>query len=147
MLSSDIVDRYIFCTLDLVKYRRFLKMYNAASAANLLFLDYGEDYYSSLDHPSKRKAWINADDIKDLIIEVVVDKRFTMKLFNKPGNNTYIILSINTNIQIFIGILKNLIMKLKNYYPYSLLCFVPLILLLVAIFYPSPEKKQKQKKF
>ena len=104
MLSSDIVDRYIFCTLDLVKYRRFLKMYNCVRAANILFLDYGEDYYSSLEHPNKTKAWLNAEDIKDLIMEVVVDKKVTMKLFNKPGNNTnnYLyIWSINTNTTIY----------------------------------------------
>jgi len=85
MLSPDIIDRFIFCTLDLVKYRRFLKMYNSANVANILFLDYGEDYYSSLEHHSKTKKWINADDIKNLIIEVVIDKKVKMNLYQKPG--------------------------------------------------------------
>ena len=88
MLSTDIIDRFVFCTLDLVKYRRFLKMYNCAIAANILFLDYGEDYYSSLEHHSKTKKWVNPDDIKSLIIEVVVDKKVKMNLYEKPGSNT-----------------------------------------------------------
>lgn len=53
---------------------------------------------------------------------------------------------IKTNATTIIGILGNLIMKMKNYYPYSLLCFVPLALLLVGIFYPAPEKKHSRNK-
>ena len=108
MLSSDIIDNFIFCTLDLVKYRRFLKMYNCANVANILFLDYGEDYYSSLDHHSKTKKWINADDIKNLVYEVVIDKKVKMILYEKPGN--YHLFS-NKSIIIIIVIIVNRISK------------------------------------
>lgn len=85
MLPVEVINSFLFCTLDLVKYRRFLKTYNAANVANILFLDYGEGYYSSLDHPSKTKKWLDASGIRDLVIEVLVDKKFEMKQIKKTG--------------------------------------------------------------
>jgi hypothetical protein len=42
--------------------------------------------------------------------------------------------------------LRNITNKFKSYYPYSLLCFIPIILLLIAIFYPAPDRLLKKKK-
>lgn len=115
-LSLQDQDKFVFGVLDGVKWKRFLKQYIGAKVNTVMILNIvHDDYYIIKDTDSIHES---------------IDKYINGKIMLEVAPTLYMY--------------DRLLMKLQDSYPWSLLCFVPLLLLVVAVLFPNPNSKKKK---
>lgn len=127
-IDVETMHNFIFGHMDGLKYRMFLSRYRA-TPPSILVIDLSSDhtpgeaggggYYVEYD--------VSAESIRN-----VVEKTILGELHFKE------IISLDLN---FFGRIKK---KMNDYYPWSLLCFFPLIMMLVTFLVPKPDDKWKK---
>jgi protein disulfide-isomerase-like protein len=116
-------DSFVFGYLDAIRWRSFLKKYQADKSPCLLFLDLVMEEYHTV-----RVELVNKTSINDAIVSFK-NGEFN-ELMKAPFSPNY-------------G--QIILKKMNDYYPWSLLAGVPIILLIVNFFMPMPDKKKKKK--
>ena len=127
-VNTETIHNFIFGHMDGVRYRMFLSRYRATPPC-ILVIDLstehtpgeagGGGYYVDYD--------VSPDSIRS-----VVEKTILRELHFKE------ILSLDLS---FFGRIKK---KLNDYYPWSLLCWFPILMILLTLMVPKPEDKWKK---
>lgn len=125
-LSTADNDLFVFGHIDGIKWKRFLKQYEAATTPRILMLDLSKEHY--LSFPIDINA--SPQDLESYIHEKllgVVSGTLSFKKFQ--------VLPLHQRI----------VKKLRDYYPWSLLCFTPVLLLVISIFIVYPDEPKMKK--
>ena len=120
-MSLSDTDKFIFGHLDGVQWKMFAKQYDAA-VTSLLLLDLAKDVYHTTAANTDTREAISA------ILTSYLDGSAIMKKVPTKG--------FFTDIQ----------KKLTDYYPYSLLCLVPIALIILSLLVQYPDDTKKSKK-
>jgi protein disulfide-isomerase A1 len=130
--SSKHADRFVFGHLDGVHWSTFVKQYEASVPA-LMFLDLSKEMFHT---KLVAQDFIASADQIQAALSGVAEGSLTMKLVPSKG----IVAQIKTAFD-------DVIKKLSDYYPYSLLCALPIVLLVLsfAMDYPQEDSKKKKK--
>lgn len=130
--ASKHADRFVFGHLDGVHWSTFVKQYEASVPA-LMFLDLSKEmFYTKLI----AQDFIASIDQIQAALSGVAEGSLTMKTVPSKG----IVAQIKTAFD-------DVVKKLSDYYPYSLLCALPIVLLVLsfAMDYPQEDSKKKKK--
>ena len=122
-MAIDEADRFVFGHLDGVQWKIFAKQYDA-TVTSLLLLDLAKDIYHTTVATTTTE--LTSTSIAALLASVVAGTATMKKVPAK-------------------GFFTDMQKKLADYYPYSLLCLVPVVLVLLSFFiqYPDDTKKTK----
>lgn len=125
ILSLSIsADALVFGYLDATRWRSFLKKYQAERSPCVLFLDLVKEKYHTV-----HVALVNENSIHDAIVSFINGE--FKELMKSPFSPNY-------------G--QIILKKMNDFYPWSLLAGVPIILLIINFFMPMPDKKKPKKK-
>lgn len=121
-LPLEQAENFVFGHLDGVQWKGFVKQYEAKVPA-LLLLDVAKEKY----HTTLCDKDFSADSIAS-ILAGLTSGNVTMKA--TPSK----------------GFFQDIKKKLVDYYPYSLLCFLPMVLIIVSmlLYYPDESKAKKE---
>ena len=121
-LPLEQAENFVFGHLDGVQWKGFVKQYEAKVPA-LLLLDIAKEKY----HTTLCDKDFSADSITS-ILAGLTSGNVTMKA--TPSK----------------GFLQDIKKKLVDYYPYSLLCLLPIVLIIVSmlLYYPDESKAKKE---
>eukprot|EP01036_Dinobryon_divergens_P039268 gene39268-51733_t len=122
-LPREQTDKLIFGHLDGIKWSKFAKNHNATAPA-ILVLDTSNDKHFS----SSETHHLTVEGIQSLVHSI-------LKL---PGYKPIVMQSSISADASMLGRIKS---KLREYYPWSLLCFLPLLLIIVTCFLPQPDEE------
>lgn len=123
-MALDEADRFVFGHLDGVQWKLFAKQYDA-SVNSLLLLDLGKDIYHTTIGTTATE--LTSASIAALLASVAAGSVTMKKVPTK-------------------GFFTDMQKKLADYYPYSLLCLVPVVLVLLSFFIQYPDDTKKSKK-
>lgn len=111
---------FIFGHMNGVKYRHYLERYKGANPVSLLILDLSVNGYYVLNK-------INEENVKNIVLKSITKDLPWIEL--EP-----------TDLNFF----QKIQWKLKQYYPWSILCILPFIFLILSFCFPHPNSiKQK----
>lgn len=120
ILEIDEAHKFIFGHMNGIKYRHYLERYRGATPPSLLVLDLSVNGYYVL-----KKT--DSDNVKDTVLKAISKDLPWIEL--EPTGLTFI---------------EKIQWKLKQYYPWSLLCILPFIFLILSYCFPHPNSiKQK----
>jgi hypothetical protein len=121
-------EKFVFGYIDGARWIKFLRQYGVEAVPSVLLLDLTLDSHLTIPLPSD--SLTSENDYASAVSEVFtqyLDGRLQLKEMETPG------------------ILGKALLKVRRYYPWSLLCILPVLFLVLSLFLPYPED-QKEKK-
>ena len=127
-IDTETLHNFVFGHMDGLKYRMFLSRYRA-TPPSILVIDLSNDHTPG---EAGGGGYYVEYDVSEESVRSVVEKAILGELYYKE------ILSLDLT---FFGRIKK---KVDDYYPYSLMCLLPVVLGGVSILFPKPEDKWKK---
>ena len=127
-ISPETLHNYIFGHMDGLRYRMFLSRYRA-TPPSILVIDLSSDH---TPNEAGGGGYFVEYDVSEESIRNVVQKTILGELYFKE---------VPSLDQTFFGRIEK---KIKDYYPWSLLCLFPVFMICVTIFVPNPDDKWKK---
>jgi protein disulfide-isomerase A1 len=124
-------DKFVFGSIDGVKWSKFMRQYGVESVPSVVLLDLTVDKFIAVPLAPEAAAGTGTEtspvDHIASVLEGYLAGNLQMKEVEKPG------------------IIGKAIIKMKKFYPWSILCVLPICFVVLSFFLPYPEETKEKK--